>query len=545
MRLMPDVAMLLLPFRKTVLDGEPLRVGVVVDGDPPSPWENALVTFLRQIPRFDVHLLPVAPRCPRELKRPAWLMDRLYSASRAKFDPFGSLTLDTADSAVLESVEGIRAADSGVIIWLAACRDPDIELLSISKHGVFTVRFGDGNGTIPFWDEVATSSVTSTMTVFWHDRSFAQGRAVRKAETPTAQGLFVTENAEQPLAATMRILAVLCLDIQAGAPQFKEQVRALAPQRLDRVAPRDSPSNLDAARFIAKKLMRSANLRWMTRGKIPRWFIALRPNCGDSITDQARLDLTRFKEVPLPRAVEAMADPFLWEVGDCQYLFFEEVATGQSHGRLGCVELLPKGCYSEMTIILERPYHISYPCIVPSNGDLFLLPETSEAGRVDVYRFSRFPLEVELVSSPAEGVALVDTTPVFSDGQWYFFTTTIEPFMETLLFTAPRLHGPWSLHPCNPVSTSVRSCRSAGHLFWRNGRLFRPTQDCSIRYGYAITVNEVTRLTPHEFEERRVSYVPPLWGRELLGTHTWNESSRFQVLDGIRLVSSPDVQRPV
>ena len=44
--------------------------------------------------------------------------------------------------------------------------------------------------------------------------------------------------------------------------------------------------------------------------------------------------------------------------------------------------------------------------------------------------------------------------------------------METLLFTATRLDGPWSLHPSNPVSTTVRSCRSAGQLFWRNGRLF-------------------------------------------------------------------------
>jgi hypothetical protein len=97
---------------------------------------------------------------------------------------------------------------------------------------------------------------------------------------------------------------------------------------------------------------------------------------------------------------------------------------------------------------------------VPSNGDLFLLPETAEANRVDLYRFSRFPWELELVSSPIEGVALVDTTPVFVDDHWYFFTTTKRPFMETLLFSATRLEGPWMLHPDNPVSTSVRSCRN-------------------------------------------------------------------------------------
>jgi hypothetical protein len=76
--------------------------------------------------------------------------------------------------------------------------------------------------------------------------------------------------------------------------------------------------------------------------------------------------------------------------------------------------------------------------------------------------------------------------------------------------------------------------REAGQLFWRKGRLFRPTQDCSVRFGYAITVNEVTKLTPHEFEERPVSYLAPSWMPDLWGTHTWNESSAFQVVDGLR-----------
>jgi hypothetical protein len=109
--------------------------------------------------------------------------------------------------------------------------------------------------------------------------------------------------------------------------------------------------------------------------------------------------------------------------------------------------------------------------------------------------------------------------------------------METLLFSAERLEGPWNLHPKNPISTSVSSCRSAGQLFWKEGRLYRPTQDCSVRYGYAIAVYEVTRLTKDEFEERPVGRVTPSWSPGLLGNHTWNESSRFQAVDELRLVS--------
>jgi hypothetical protein len=291
---------------------------------------------------------------------------------------------------------------------------------------------------------------------------------------------------------------------------------------------------IEALQFIAKKLARSMRLRWTAGGRTPTWFVALRPNRGHPLADPARPDLSGFIDVPLPAGVEAMADPFLWEANGRHHLLFEEIAAGQSRGRLGSVQVLPDGGFSEMTLVLDRPYHLSYPCVVPSHGDLFLLPESSAAQRVDLYRFRRFPDDVELISSPLEDVPLADTTPVFLDGRWYFFTTTNAPFAETLLFSATRLEGPWRLHPCNPVSMSVRSCRSAGHLFWRNGRLFRPTQDCSVRYGFAIAINEVIKLTPNEFVEQLVGCVAPSWRPSLLGTHTWNENPAFQVIDGLR-----------
>src|SRR5260370_7601357 len=171
---------------------------------------------------------------------------------------------------------------------------------------------------------------------------------------------------------------------------------------------------------------------------------------------------------------------------------------------------------------MEQNYHLSYPCIVPAKGDLFLLPESYGAGQINLYRFTRFPAETELVSTLLEGFGAVDTTPFFLNDRWYFFTTTVEPFMETLLFWSNRLDGPWTLHPSNPVSSSVKNSRSAGHLFWENGRLFRPTQDCSVRYRYASTVNHFTPFSPPNVNHDPVGHVPPKWMPGLLGTHTWN-----------------------
>ena len=131
----------------------------------------------------------------------------------------------------------------------------------------------------------------------------------------------------------------------------------------------------------------------------------------------------------------------------------------------------------------------------------------------------------------------VDTTPLFLDNRWYLFTSTGEPFPQTLLLYSDRLDGKWRLYTKSPVSRSIRNSRSAGAVTTVQGRLLRPTQDCSIGYGYAIVLNEIKRLTPTEFEEQPVDTILPHWAPGLIGTHTLNASSKFEVIDGIRYVS--------
>ena len=533
MTLLPDRSTLLLPFREGASNGaQALRVGVVLDQDRPSPWVDALLTFLKQLPGMDVRLLALANRNTAPARRPSWLVDWLCSASRARFDPFGDSAFDGTGAAAPESSEDIRAAGCEVLIWLAACKDSSVDLGGLARFGAFTVRLGERDRPIPFWDEVASGQTTSPVTVYWHASSFTRGRAVRKAETPTLQGLFLTLNAEEPLVAAIRMLTGLCLDIQRDGRQCEEKLRGFPEGPME--APADYPASLEAGGFVLRKLAGNARRRWTARGKAGRWFVAMRPNRGASIADPGTPDLKGFGEIPLHDEVEAMADPFVWETGGRRYLFFEEVAAGASKGRLAVVEVFEDGACSERKIVLERPYHLSYPCVAEAGGELFLLPESYEAGRVELYRFSRFPEEVEPVARLAEGIALVDTTPFFLNDRWYFFTTTTPPFMESLLFWSDRLDGAWHLHPSSPISRSVKNSRSAGNLFRRNGRLYRPTQDCAVRYGYAIQVNEILRLTPYEFEERPVNWIPPSWGPGLIGTHTWNESSGLQVIDGIR-----------
>jgi NADPH-dependent 2,4-dienoyl-CoA reductase/sulfur reductase-like enzyme len=61
--------------------------------------------------------------------------------------------------------------------------------------------------------------------------------------------------------------------------------------------------------------------------------------------------------------------------------------------------------------------------------------------------------------------------------------------------------------------------------------LYRPAQDCSKRYGWAITINCVERLDELSFQERQVSKILPDWRASVIATHTINHAGRLTVVD--------------
>ena len=137
-----------------------------------------------------------------------------------------------------------------------------------------------------------------------------------------------------------------------------------------------------------------------------------------------------------------------------------------------------------------------------------------------------------------ENLEVFDPTVAEIDGRWWLFCTRGErgasSWDELHLFHGPTPFGPWTPHRRNPVKSDVRSARPAGRLFQRGGAWYRPAQDCSVRYGYGISINRITRLTPTEYEEVVVQHIAPDWARNIIATHTLNAAGRLTVVDAIR-----------
>ncbi len=512
----------------------PLRIAIC-GGPFIHRWEKELCEWLAGLSGFHVQNLRCgaeepALRGPRAREKPGWLFERLYSRSRTAFDPFVNVELPRA---LPWELGQISANPWDVAIWLPSLPLPEGPCAALARFGVLSFRLGLGNRFPPYCDESYRQETVSPVEICWHAETFRRARVVASAELSTFQGILFTHNSRRPLAAAAHLVASVCLEMFCkGAAWVSEVSRIPEKERIHVPAP--FPTTLQTARFLAARIA-SPRRRAEKRRRPEAWFIVLRRDPARNYAQSGRFVPEGLEPVPLTRGWD-MADPFLLEDRGRTWLFFEEVLEWQGKGRLACLEILDDGKFTPPEVVLEKDYHLSFPCVFRHDGEIFMIPESHAAGRVDLYRATRFPGEFRLEKTCLKGLDALDTVPLLWENRWYFFTTIPSP-LQTLLFWSDRLDGEWRLHSKSPISRSVRGGRAAGAIMQANGRLLRPVQDCSVRYGYAIMVNEISKLTPDEFAEEPVDVILPSWRPGLLGTHTLNHSDRFEVLDGVRFHS--------
>jgi hypothetical protein len=187
--------------------------------------------------------------------------------------------------------------------------------------------------------------------------------------------------------------------------------------------------------------------------------------------------------------------------------------------------------------VLPLEGHASYPFLIADDGAVFLLPEHSAGGRVQLFRADPFPDRWLPDAVLLDDLPGVDPTVVNYRGKWWLFVGDLrdQPDARLHLFMADRLRGPWQRHPRSPVKDDLASARPGGTPFVVEGRLFRPAQDCSRRYGEAVVINRVDVLTPEAYFETPVARIAPdPAGPYPHGLHTVSAAGERTLIDGKR-----------
>ncbi len=291
-----------------------------------------------------------------------------------------------------------------------------------------------------------------------------------------------------------------------------------------------NPGNLKMAGLLSLHLGRAVSTACRKALQAEAWVLLYRQS--DELTTSPR----KMKTL-MPPKDRFWADPHAVREADKYYIFFEEFLYRQGKGHISLIVMDNKGNASPPVPVLEKPWHLSYPFVLKHEDAYFMIPDSGEHRTLDLYRCVEFPFRWEYQRTLLSGLYAADPTVVFHHGRWWLFVSIgksphTSASDELHLFHADRLDtDQWSPHPLNPLYSDVTRARPAGRLFAHRGRLYRPSQDCSVSYGYGVRINEVVSLDPETYEEREVDRILPQWHRRVTGVHTLTVAEGLTMLD--------------
>lgn len=421
-------------------------------------------------------------------------------------------------STSLESIsDDVIANAPDVVVWLIRNRPP-IALVGCTRYGIWTLPNAVNEST-GFRELVGRIPVTSCkLTSLGADPAGDQLLSAAFASTDPlslSRGLRAVRAKDQTL-----LMAMLRHVYRAGAPA------AESPAQVAQECPK-APGAFYFLWGLAKLYARYSQSLITRRFFYNHWQIAYRRG-GDRLSQEG---LHSFA----PDHKGFWADPFVVSWRGRTALFFEEMPEGEHRGKIVVSEFQEDGTPGLPKTIVERDYHLSYPFLFDYEGELFMTPESAEANRIEAYRCVEFPGKWEPYAVLLNGVRAYDPTLIEYNGRWWMFVSIEDngnsSADELHLFYAADPFSEWNAHPMNPVSGDVRSARPAGALYWRNGELYRPAQDCSVRYGYALSIQKILRMSEDSYEEEEVGRILPDWAPHSLGTHTVNQAAGITVYD--------------
>lgn len=199
---------------------------------------------------------------------------------------------------------------------------------------------------------------------------------------------------------------------------------------------------------------------------------------------------------------EFVADPFMLYENGVWHMFFEVLDATDNLGDIALATSLDGIKWNYQKVVLEEPFHLSYPYVFKWENDYYMIPETYQSREVRLYKATHFPEQWSLEKILLKDSDYVDASIVHFNGRWWIFSsTTANDILR--LHHADSLLGEWTEHPSSPLITNnPHLARPAGRVVNLNNKLIRFAQDDQPTYGLQVYGFEITDLTPHSYAER-------------------------------------------
>ncbi len=229
----------------------------------------------------------------------------------------------------------------------------------------------------------------------------------------------------------------------------------------------------------------------------------------------------------------SVADPFLFENEKETWLFFEKISN-DGKGSIFAKNLDSKENKNHMVKIFNKSYHMSFPNIFSYNGEIFMIPETAQLKKINLYKCQKFPNKWVKVKTLLDNLYATDTVIFFWDNYFWMFTEirSDNSFYSDLiyLFWSKSLTGKWVEHPMNPIVNNPNNSRSAGQIIFDKDKIIRPSQSSINGYGNSIKFMKILELSKKYYLEENYSSLNPD-DFSVNKVHTYSKSDNYEAID--------------
>lgn len=181
-----------------------------------------------------------------------------------------------------------------------------------------------------------------------------------------------------------------------------------------------------------------------------------------------------------------LADPFFITDSTGIHIFTEHVL--DSHGDISYFYSPHNDTlvFSYQGVVLDEPFHLSYPQVFKTEGQYFMLPETQRGGGVILYTTDSFPHHWKHHRVLINQSNIKDPTILFHNNKVYIFGTQKD---HLYTWSADNLNDSFKMNP-KPLLIGTES-RPGGRIFEYDGKLLLPIQNNSRGYGTGLSLYEI------------------------------------------------------
>lgn len=536
-----------------------IRIGLIIDSGYIPDWVCQIINEINQSNNASIEAVIISSNTEKlnfELTKKPYRKNILYSLyCRLENRRWSGVTDTYAGTTNCEMVyngkdyinisvenpemidlQRLRASNLDLFINFS-CSNVSDQIIRCVKSGLWSLCYGYGGkyyqkAPIGFWESYDNSPTMECMLISTHN-DFDNDKVLYQISYATNEYRSALMNRNQAFQHSARIIPKKLNELyELGTETFHTaltKAKTIDNSQINNDRIRE-PNNTEMLKFFIERVQNSVKMRLLYSLFNLQWTLKYRIGKGIS------RDFTQYKKL-VPTRGGWWADPFIVYHEDTYHLFFEDALYDKNNADISVISIKQDGTASDPRPCLVRPYHLSYPFVFFWEGHYYMIPESKSNKTIEIYKATRFPDEWEFHGNLMENIEAVDTTLYFHNNKWWLFTNIMQQRNfsidnELSIFYADSpLGNDWIPHAMNPVISDVRRARPAGRIYEHEGKIIRPSQDGSVRYGYGIRLNEIITLTETEYQEREIEFIEPSWRKMLWGTHTIAHTGDLTVID--------------